>query len=100
MNCAKVYFDLMTDRGRRGLDIDEIERKLLDGAIMWRVKTGGAIVYFETIFDKGVRTALGVDAVEETAFWTELESVRAGAAQAMRAEARRSEDGEEAEDGE
>lgn len=93
LNCAKVYFDLMTDRGRRGLDNDEIERKLPDDGMMWRVKVGDAIVYFETIFDKGVRTALGVDSVEAQTFWTELESVRAGVVQAMRAEARRSEDG-------
>jgi hypothetical protein len=102
LNCAKVYFDLMTDRGRRGLDIDEIERKLPEDGMIWRVKVGDgdAIVYFETIFDKGVRTALGVDSVEVSAFWAELESVRAGAAQAMWAEVRRSEDGEEIEDGE
>ena len=100
LNCAKVYFDLMTDRGRRGLENDEIARKLPDDGMMWRVKVGDAIVYFETIFDKGVRTALGVDSVEAQTFWTELESVRAGVVQAMRAEARRSENGEEAEDGE
>ena len=93
LNCAKVYFDLMTDRGRRGLDNDEIERKLPEDGNVWRVKVGDAIVYFETIFGKGVRTALGVDAVEVSAFWAELESVRAGVVQAMRAEARRSEDG-------
>ena len=100
LDCAKVYFDLMTDRGRRGLENDEIERRLPEDGKVWRVKAGDAIVYFETIFGKGVRTALGVDAVEVSAFWAELESVRAGAAQAMWAEARRSEDGEEAEDGE
>ena len=90
LDCAKIYFDLMTDRGRRGLENDEIERKLPEDGKVWRVKVGDAIVYFETIFGKGVRTALGVDAVEVSAFWAELESVRAGAAQAMRAEARRS----------
>lgn len=112
LNSTKVYFEIMSDRGRRGLENDEIERKLPDDGMMWRVKVGDAIVYFETIFDKGVRTGLGVDAVEVQTFWTELESVRAGAALAMRAEARRSEDGvmqaearrsedgEEAEDGE
>ena len=106
LNCAKVYFDVMTDRGRRGLDIDEIERKLPEDGMIWRVKVGDgdAIVYFDTIFDKGVRTALGVDSVEVSAFWAELESVRAGAAQAMWAEVRRSEDGSkdgtEVEDGE
>ena len=114
LSCVKVYFDLMTDRGRRGLDNDEIERKLPEDGMIWRVKVGDgdAIVYFETIFGKGVRTALGVDAVEVQTFWTELESVRAGVVQAMRAEARRSEDrvmqaeacitegGEEVEDGE
>lgn len=102
LSCAKVYFDFMTDRGRRGLDNDEIERKLPEDGMIWRVKVGDgdAIVYFETIFDKGIRTALGVDAVEVSAFWAELESVRAGVVQAMRAEARRSEDGEEVEDGE
>ena len=112
LDCAKIYFDLMTDRGRSGLDNDEIERKLPEDGKVWRVKVGDAIVYFETIFGKGVRTALGVDAVEVQTFWTELESVRAGVVQAMRAEARRSEDrvmqaeacrsegGEEVEDGE
>lgn len=106
LNCAKVYFDVMTDRGRRGLDIDEIERRLPEDGMIWRVKVGDgdAIVYFDTIFDKGVRTALGVDSVEVSAFWAELESVRAGAAQAMWAEVRRSEDGSkdgtEVEDGE
>lgn len=102
LNCTKVYFEIMSDRGRRGLENDEIARKLPDDGMMWRVKVGDgdAIVYFETIFDKGVRTALGVDSVEVSAFWAELESVRAGAALAMRAEARRSEDGEEVEDGE
>jgi hypothetical protein len=100
LDCAKIYFDLMTDRGRRGLDNEEIERKLPEDGKVWRVKVGDAIVYFETIFGKGVRTALGVDAVEVSTFWTELESVRAGATRAMWAEARRSENGEEAEDGE
>ena len=112
LDCAKIYFDLMTARGRRGLENDEIERKLPEDGKVWRVKVGDAIVYFETIFGKGVRTALGVDAVEVQTFWTELESVRAGVVQAMRAEARRSEDrvmqaeacrsegGEEVEDGE
>ena len=41
-----------------------------------------------------------MDSVEVQTFWTELESVRAGVVQAMQAEARRSEDGEEIEDGE
>ena len=98
--CDREYFEFMTDHGRRGLEDEEIRRKLPDDAMMWRVKMGGAIVYFETIFDKKVRTALGVDSVEVQTFWTELESVRAGVVQAMRAEARRSEDGEEIEDGE
>ena len=100
LDCAKVYFDLMTDRARRGLDNDEIERKLPEDGKVWRVKVGDALVYFETIFGKGVRTALGVDAVEVSTFWAELESVRAGAARAMWAEVRRSEDGTEVGDGE
>jgi hypothetical protein len=95
LGCVRGYFEFMSDRGRRGLENDEIARKLPDDGMMWRVKMGGAIVYFETIFDKGVRTALGVDSVEVQTFWTELESVRAGVVQAMRAEARRSEDGSE-----
>ena len=98
--CDREYFEFMTDRGRRGLEDEEIRRKLPDDAMMWRVKMGGTIVYFETIFDKGVRTALGVDSVEVQTFWTELESVRAGVAQVMWAEARRSEDGTEVGDGE
>ena len=99
LECGKVYFDLMTDRGRRGLENDEIERKLPEDGMMWRVKVGDAIVYFETIFGKGVRTALGVDAVEVQTFWTELESVRAGAAQGT-GQAPNPEAEKEAEDGE
>ena len=102
LSCGKVYFDLMTDRGRRGLENDEIERKLPTEGTMWRVKMDDAIVYFETIFGKGVRTALGVDAVEASAFWTELASVRAAVSEKLRKviEAGRSEDGEDVEDGE
>lgn len=87
LSCDWVYFEFMTDRGRRGLEDEEIRRKLPDDAMMWRVKMGGAIVYFETIFDEGVRAALGVDSVEVQTFWTELESVRAGLAEKKSADA-------------
>ena len=53
LNCTKVYFDLMTDRGRCGLDVCELKRKLPPEGMVWRAKVGDAIVYFETVFDKG-----------------------------------------------
>ena len=78
--CEEAYFDVMTDRGGRGLADEEISRRVPDGESMWRVKMGDVIVYFEAVYGKGLRNALGVDACDASAFHAELQSVRAGIA--------------------
>ena len=98
LGCDAGYFKVMTDRGRRGLEGDEISRKFPDSGTVWRVKMGDAIVYFETVFYKGLRSVLEVEAVEVSTFWTELESVRAGAVQGT-GQAPNPEAEKEAEDG-
>ena len=78
--CEEVYFELMTDRGGRGMADEEISRRVPTGESMWRVKMGDVIVYFEAVYGKGLRNALGVDACDAAAFHVELQSVRAGIA--------------------
>lgn len=78
--CEEVYFDVMTDRGGRGMADEEISRRVLTGESMWRVKMGDVIVYFEAVYGKALRHALGVDACDAAAFHAELQSVRAGIA--------------------
>jgi hypothetical protein len=78
--CEEAYFDVMTDRGGRGLADEEISRRVPVGESMWRVKMGDVIVYFEAVYGKGLRNALGVDACDASAFHAELQSVRAGIA--------------------
>jgi hypothetical protein len=95
LQCEEVFFEVLTDRGRKGMDDEEIERRVPDQGTLWRGKMGNVIVYFESVYGKGLRNALGVDVREAAAFHVELQSVRAGVVQAMRAEARRSEDGSE-----
>lgn len=78
--CEEVYFELMTDRAGRGLADEEISRRVPTEELMWRVRMGDVIVYFEAVYGKGLRNALGVDACDAAAFHAELQSVRAGIA--------------------
>lgn len=78
--CEEVYFDVMTDRAGRGMADEEIERRVPDQGTLWRGKMGDVIVYFEAVYGKGLRGALGVDVREAAAFHVELQSVRAGIA--------------------
>ena len=78
--CEEVYFEVMTDRAGRGLADEEISRRVSAGESMWRVKMGDVIVYFEAVYGKALRNALGVDACDAAAFHAELQSVRAGIA--------------------
>lgn len=78
--CEAVYFEVMTDRAGRGLADEEISRRVPTGESMWRVKMGDVIVYFEAVYGKGLRNALGVDVCDAAAFHVELQSVRAGIA--------------------
>ena len=71
---------MMTDRAGRGMADEEISRRVQTGESMWRVKLGAVIVYFEAVYGKGLRNALGVDARDAAAFHVELQSVRAGIA--------------------
>lgn len=78
--CEEVYFEVMTDHAGRGMDDEEISRRVSTGESMWRVKMGDVIVYFEAVYGKALRHALGVDACDAAAFHVELQSVRAGIA--------------------
>ena len=78
--CEEVYFDVMTDRAGRGMADEEISWRVPTGDSMWRVKMGDVIVYFEAVYGKALRNALGVDACDASAFHAELQSVRAGIA--------------------
>ena len=78
LGCEEVYFEVMTDRARRGMDDEEIKLRVLDLGTLWRGKMGDVIVYFEAVYDKGLRNALGVDMCDAAAFHVELQSVRAG----------------------
>ena len=80
LGCEEAYFDVMTDRAGRGMADEEISRRVPTGESMWRVKMGDVIVYFEAVYGKGLRNALGVDACDAAAFHAELQSVRAGIA--------------------
>ena len=78
--CEEAYFDVMTDRAGKGMADEEIERRIPDQGTLWRGKMGDVIVYFEAVYGKGLRNALGVDVREAAAFHVELQSVRAGIA--------------------
>ena len=80
LGCEKVFFEVLTDRAGRGMADEEISRRMPTGESMWRVKMGDVIVYFEAVYGKGLRNALGVDARDAAAFHVELQSVRAGIA--------------------
>ena len=80
LGCEEAYFELMTDRGGRGMADEEISRRVPTGESMWRVKMGDVIVYFEAVYSKALRNALGGDACDAAAFHVELQSVRAGIA--------------------
>ena len=78
--CEAAYFDVMTDRAGKGMADEEISFRVPLGDSMWRVKMGDVIVYFEAVYGKALRNALGVDACDAAAFHAELQSVRAGIA--------------------
>lgn len=78
LGCEEAYFDVMMDRAGRGMADEEISRRMPTGKSMWRVKLGDVIVYFEAVYGKGLRNALGVDVCDAVAFHVELQSVRAG----------------------
>lgn len=85
LGCEEVYFEVMTDRDRKGLNDREIELRVPPLrcphlVTFWRGKMGDVIVYFEAVYGKELRSALGVDACDATAFHVELQSVRAGIA--------------------
>ena len=80
LGCEEAYFDVMTDRAGKGMADEEIERRIPDQGTLWRGKMGDVIVYFEAVYGKGLRNALGVDVREAAAFHVELQSVRAGIA--------------------
>ena len=80
LQCEAVYFEVMTDRDRKGLNNQEIKLRVPDQGTLWRGKMGDVIVYFEAVYGKALRNALGVDACDALAFHAELQSVRAGIA--------------------
>ena len=80
LGCEAVYFEVMTDRDRIGLNNQEIKLRVPDQGTLWRGKMGDVIVYFEAVYGKALRNALGVDACDALAFHAELQSVRAGIA--------------------
>lgn len=80
LGCEMVYFEVMTDRDHKGLNDQEIKLRVPDLGTLWRGKMGDVIVYFEAVYGKGLRNALGVDVREAAAFHVELQSVRAGIA--------------------
>ena len=80
LGCEKAFFKVMTDRARRGMDDEEISRRVSTEELMWRARMGDVIVYFEAVYGKGLRNALGVDEYKAMSFHVELQSVRAGIA--------------------
>ena len=80
LGCEGVYFDVMTDCAGRGMADDEISRRVPTEELMWRARMGDVIVYFEAVYGKGLRNALGVDEYKAMSFHVELQSVRAGIA--------------------
>ena len=80
LQCEEVFFEVLMDRGRKGMDDEEISRRVSTEELMWRARMGDVIVYFEAVYGKGLRTALGVDEYKAMSFHVELQSVRAGIA--------------------
>ena len=78
LGCEEVYFDVMTDRAGRGMADEEISRRVSTEEFMWRARMGNVIVYFEAVYGKGLRNALGVDEYKAMSFHVELQRVRAG----------------------
>ncbi len=80
LGCEAVYFEVMTDCDRKGLNDQEIKLRVPDQGTLWRGRMGDVIVYFDAVFGKGLRDALGVDEYKAMSFHVELQSVRAGIA--------------------
>ena len=80
LGCEEVFFEVLTDRDRKGLNDQEIKLRVPDLGTLWRGKMGDVIVYFEKVYGKELVNGLGVDARDAAAFHVELQSVRAGIA--------------------